>query len=257
MSARWILPEHDPASPLSEEWLFKVGAILFLLGGVLGGFGEVPHPRVDVTDPQLFTEAVAGSAIWIPIHLAGLLSVLLTLGGMMALYRSLSTQPERGLARLGLLSGVVGAATTAVWLALDGVALKRIADTWAASDGSGKEVAFTVARAIQEMVLPLQAVNTLIWFGLPFLAFGLAVIYSSGYPSWMGWIAVVGGLACILLSVVALLSGPNPLISGTLIPAFTMLNSVWLIPVSILLQRRARQLAAATALEQRGGPARA
>ena len=246
-----VPPEHDPESPLSEEWLFKVGASLFLLAGPLGGLGQALHPRPNPEIPLAVIEAVASSAIWIPIHVASMLSVVLTLGGLVALSRSLSTQPERGLARLGLMAAVIGAAITLVALAVEGVALKRIADTWAASSGTDRGVMTAVAVAVEELVLPLQALNTLAWFGAPFVAFGLSVVYSSGYPSRMGWIAVVSGGICIVLGVVQLLSGSA---SSTLLLAvtiFTTVNSLWLIPISMLLRRRARALATASLNEHR------
>lgn len=253
MSQSPTLPEHDHRSPLAEEWLFKAGAMLFLVAGPLGGLGQALHPRPDPDVALSMLETVAATSIWIPIHVASMLSVILTLGGLVALYRSLSTQPERGLARLGSIAAVVGAAVTLVALAIDGVAFKHIADTWAATSGADRDVATVVALAVEEVILPLQALNTLAWFGFPFVAYGLSVIYSSGYPSWMGWIAVVCGVVCIVLGVVQLFAGSGTSTLLLLVKIFTTINSLWLIPISMLLRRRARALAVASLNERLGG----
>jgi len=255
MSQNPALPEHDYRSPLSEEWLFKAGALLFLLAGPLGGLGSALHPRPDPDGQVSMIETVADHTIWIPIHVASMLSVVLTLGGLVVLYRSLSTQPERGLARLGLIAAVVGAAVTLVALAVDGVALKHVADAWAVTRDADRDMMTMVARAVEELSLPLQALNTLAWFGVPFVAYGLAVIYSSGYPSSMGWIAVVCGIACIVLGVVRLFAGSGNAALLLLVTIFTTINSLWLIPISVLLRRRARALAVASLDERLDGAA--
>ena len=246
MSQVPALPEHDYQSPLSEEWLFKAGATLFLVAGPLGGLGQALHPRPNPDDHLSMIAAAAATPFWIPIHVASMLSVVLTLAGLVALSRSLSTQPERGLARLGLMTAVIGAAVTLVGLALDGVALRHIADAWSITSGADRAVMTAIALAVEELILPLQALNTLAWFGAPFVAFGLSVIYSSGYPSRIGWIAVVAGTTCIVLGVVQLVSGFGNSSLLLLVTISTTINSLWMIPISILLRRRARALAVAS-----------
>lgn len=245
MTTRQVLPEHDYRSVLSEQWLFKLGSLLFLLGGVTGAAAGILHPHADPnsTDPEAFVSLISGSAIWTWIHVASLVGFLFTLGGFVALYRSLGTQPERGLARLGLTFAIVASAAGLVLLAIEGIAFKQVADAWAAAQGTDRQIFFVVAGALEEVSLALFSVTVLTYYGLPFVAFGLAVIYSDGYPSWFGWIAVVSGGACVLLGLAQLFTGEHALITGILIPIASNISAIWLVPISILLIRRSTALA--------------
>jgi hypothetical protein len=70
--------------------------------------------------------------------------------------------------------------------------------------------------------------------GVPFILFGLAVVFSRLYPTWLGWVGVVGGLGS-LTSGVAMFLG----VDLELYIAFALVVSVWMVAMGLLMWRRA------------------
>src|SRR5215218_4213903 len=102
----------------------KIGAVTLPLGVIVLVVSEYFHPsREDPMDfPAVFRE-YANSDIWIADHLAEYFGFLLLLGGLVALYYSVSAEPGAGagLAPFGLAAAVATAASFAVLQAVDGI----------------------------------------------------------------------------------------------------------------------------------------
>src|SRR5215211_2234531 len=175
----------------------RLGAVALPLGIIVLAVSEYFHPsRVDPMDnPAVFME-YAQSDSWTTVHLGEYFGFLLLLGGLVALYYSISTKPGvgAGLAPFGLAAAVTAAASFTVLQAVDGIALKRAVDAWASAPADQEVARFAAAEAVRWIEISM---NSLSYFlaGLTLFLFGLAIALGSVYPRWVGLIAVVSGLA--------------------------------------------------------------
>src|SRR5215211_6072108 len=175
----------------------KIGAVALPLAIPVLVVAEILHPsREDPMDnPAVFME-YAHSDIWTTVHLAEYFGFLLLLGGLVALYYSVSAKPGvgAGLAPFGLAAAVTTAASFTVLQAVDGIALKRAVDSWASAPPAQETAAFAAAEAVRWIEI---AMNSFSFFlaGLTLFLYGLAIALGSVYLRWVGLIAVVSGLA--------------------------------------------------------------
>jgi hypothetical protein len=111
----------------------RIGAAMLPLGVVVLLVTEVLHPsREDPMDNHAVFMEYAHSNIWTAVHLGEYFGFLLLLGGLVALYYSVSAKRGMGagLAPFGLAAAVTAAASFTVLQAVDGIALKRAVDAW-------------------------------------------------------------------------------------------------------------------------------
>ncbi len=175
----------------------RIGAPMLLLSIPVLVVAEYFHPhKEDPMDfPAVFTE-YAHSRIWTTVHLAEYSGFLLLLGGLVALYYSLSVRPgaSAGIARFSLAAAVTTAASYTVLQAVDGVALKRAVDAWASAPEAQKHAAFAAAEAVRWTEIGMNSFSNSLT-GLTLLLFGLAIALGGAYPRWVGLIAAVSGAA--------------------------------------------------------------
>src|SRR5215216_2555033 len=126
----------------------RIGALALPIGVVLIAISEIFHPsREDPMDfPAVFTE-YAQSNLWTTVHLGEYLGFLLLLGGLVALYYSISARPGSGagLAPFGFAAAVTTAASFTVLQAVDGVTLRYAIDAWISAPADQKPAAFAAA----------------------------------------------------------------------------------------------------------------
>jgi len=175
----------------------RLGAVVLPLGILVLVVAEIFHPaREDPMDfPAVFME-YSQSDIWTADHLAEYFGFLLLLGGLVALYYSVSAKPGvgAGLAPFGLAAAITTAASFTVLQAVDGIALKRAVDAWASAPPAQESAAFAAAEAIRWTEI---AMNSLSFFlaGLTLFLYGLAIAIGTVYPRWVGLMAMVSGAA--------------------------------------------------------------
>lgn len=175
----------------------RIGAVMLPLAVPILVLAEILHPhREDPMNNHAVFAEYAHSHSWTAVHLAEYFGFLLLLGGLISLYYSVSSRPGlgAGLAPFGLAAAVTAAASFTVLQAVDGITLKRAVDAWASAPVSEKPVAFAAAEAVRWTEIGM---NSLSFFlaGLTLLLFGLAIVFGSVYPRWVGLIAAVSGVA--------------------------------------------------------------
>jgi hypothetical protein len=175
----------------------RIGAAMLPLGVVVLVVTEVLHPsREDPMDNHAVFMEYAHSNIWTAVHLGEYFGFLLLLGGLVALYYSVSAKRGMGagLAPFGLAAAVTAAASFTVLQAVDGIALKRAVDAWVSAPAVQQSAAFAAAEAIRWIEIGM---NSLSFFlaGLTLFLFGGAIALGSVYPRWVGLIAMVSGAA--------------------------------------------------------------
>ena len=182
----------------------RMGAVALPIGVVLIAISEIFHPaREDPMDfPAVFTE-YAQSNVWTTVHLGEYFGFLLLLGGLVALYYSVSARPGSGagLAPFGLAAAVTTAASFTVLQAVDGVTLRYAIDAWISAPAAQEPAAFAAAAVARWTEIGM---NSLSYFlaGLTLFLFGLAIALGRVYPRWVGLIAVISGAAFMYNGVV-------------------------------------------------------
>src|SRR5215210_1632234 len=182
----------------------RMGAVALPIGVVLIAISEIFHPsREDPMDfPAVFRE-YAHSDVWTTVHLGEYIGFLFLLGGLVALYYSVSARPGAGagLAPFGLAAAVTAAASFTVLQAVDGIALKRAVDAWVSATAERESAAFAAAEAVRWTEIGM---NSLSYFlaGLTLFFYGVVIALGTVYPRWAGLIAVVSGVALMYNGVV-------------------------------------------------------
>jgi hypothetical protein len=215
----------------------RIGAVALPLGIVLIAISEIFHPaREDPMDFPAVFEEYAQSNVWTTVHLGEYFGFLLLLGGLVALYYSVSARPGAGagLAPFGLAAAVATAASFTVLQAVDGVTLRYAVDAWASAPAPQKTAAFAAAEAARWTEIGM---NSLSFFlaGLTLFLFGLAIALGRVYPRWVGLMAAISGAAFMYDGVVVVAyEGFVPSIVKTV---GLLLLAVWAFVMAVLMWR--------------------
>ena len=186
----------------AEAITTRIGAIALPLGIIL--FVVVtaifhPNREAPMDNPAIFTE-YAQSDSWVAVHLAQWFAALLIIGGLVALYYSITTKPEANaaaVARFGFAAALLTGASLTMLQAVDGVALKWAVSAWASAPAGGEVAAFSAAQALRWTEYSLQSYSNIL-LGLTLILYGLAIALGSVYPRWLGWLAAASGGAWIV-----------------------------------------------------------
>lgn len=191
---------------------------LTIAGGLMvGGFllnvilTAALHPSGEEDNhPSIFTR-YAGSGSWIAVHLGQFIGVLVTLSGLLVLYRVLRSAGASALvARLAAAAAVATAAVWAVLQGLDGVGLKQAVDHWVSASGPEKQIRFANAETVRWLEWGLQSYFRVL-LGLTLALFGAAILSGRQVAGWLGWTAVAAGVCSVVFGVDV---GYNGLASG-------------------------------------------
>lgn len=238
----------------ADRALLPLGAATAAVGVVLGVIGA-QHPEPDPDRETAFLEVISTYDFWTTLHVIELSAILVTVVPFVVFAGALRSQRGAGLARLALGFALVGAAVASVWMMLDGVGMKHIADDWAAATGVEQATAFRVANAFEDTILALYSLVVVLWWGVPPVLFGLAFARSTLLPAWVGWWAVAGGLFSTVLGMIQLYTQRTALVTHELIPIALTVVSIWPAVVAVWLWLRLRATPGAAVAATRGASA--
>ncbi|MEO5939785.1 MAG: DUF4386 family protein [Candidatus Limnocylindrales bacterium] len=216
----------------------RLPALLFVAGAVLGAVGNALHPHVAVST-TLKLQAIAGNGAWVAIHLTILVAILLVIGGLVGLARLLDDGPGGPLARLGIAAALLGGALVTVSSSIDGFVLKPLALDWVAAPASDSAVALRVADAVQQAGFGIWSIGILVFFGVAFACFGVAVGISGRFPAWLGWLAVTSGVGSSLAALLQIANTGEVQAAETLFFTTSLLATLWAFAVGVLVWREA------------------
>lgn len=225
-----------PASDEQRNALLKIGAGCAIVGTL--GYLALFLSHGDLPD-----ETAESALAWVAqkplsvLHMGIILCFLLWVGALIALASSLVEGTSWALGQLGAAGAMIGATLLAVHYRIDGPALEEVADAWVLA--AGAEQARLLDRG--DLVILMTGggfpLYVALFLGLPFVLFGLAVTFSSTYPSWLGWLGTAAG-------AVAFLVGTTNFVGLTFLPMqlfvlSVFLLDVWMIAIGVLMWRRA------------------
>ena len=226
---------------MQERTLLRIGAVSLIAGVVLFfiffALLQVDAPLSDPGDTEVILQSIVDSSIWAGFHDVVMAAFLLFVGGLLALYRSITAEPGAALARLGFAAALVGAVILSVSEGIfGGGAMKELADAWAAA--ADKSVPFTVAEAMVLVSFDIFSWGIVVFYGVAFILFGLAIALTDLYPKWLGWVAVVGGVGNALMGIVLFYQGWSQVTNAAWTP-FALVVTLWLLAMGVLMWRKA------------------
>lgn len=172
--------------------LLRIGAI----SGLVGAIGYLLAFLLHGNLPDETTESVLrfmSTRPWAAHHLAMILCFMLWLAALIALANSLNAGASWALGRLGQTSAIIGLVVLIWHYNIDGPALEQVADAWAASDGDQRALHLERGTILLQATTNMFPLYVALWLGLPFILFGLAMVHSADYPSWLGWVGASAG----------------------------------------------------------------
>jgi hypothetical protein len=211
--------------------LLLVGEVIFIAAGVL-------HPAREPANVHaaVFAE-YAASANWTAVHLGQFIGAALILFGLIVLYFALNVQPwgARWLARCAAVSAIVSIGLTAVLQAVDGVALKQAVDAWATAPAGEQTAKFASAELIRWVEWATRSYQYLM-LGAMFLLFGIAIAWAGGIPRFLGYLAILVGLAHVSQAWIV---GSEGFSAANSIPnlAGLVLELVWIVGMVVVAAR--------------------
>lgn len=228
---------------MQERTLLRIGAVWLIVGIVLFslalfvGIALIHGGPADSGDTRANLQAIADSPLWMGVNLVGLAALLLFVGGLLALSRSITKEPGAALARLGFTAALLGGAFLSIQLVLEGShTMKALAEACAAA--ADKEVPCAVAEAMFLVSADFGSWGSVVFYGVAPILFGLAIALTGLYPKWLGWVAVVGGVGMALIQIVQFSQGVSQVTSSVYVVAFLVVN-LWLLVMGVLMWRRA------------------
>jgi hypothetical protein len=224
-----------------DQDVIRIGSLCAIVGALLFMAANNVHPRspnIQITAMQV--ETVAHSDIWVTDHVLLLIGGLLLLPGLIAIQRSIQTGPGAGWAYFGYVSAVVSTAIWAVLMAIDGFTSKIVHVAWATAPEGEKAVALRVAEAMEQIDVGIFSTYIIVFFGLTFILYGLAVAKSGRFPQWLGWAALAFGCASFADGIAQGYMGLSVLVTNILFAGFSSLQTLWLLTMGILMWRSHR-----------------
>ncbi|MGH3736000.1 MAG: hypothetical protein ACRDT6_10315 [Micromonosporaceae bacterium] len=223
-----------------QGWTVRLGAVGGIAGSLLAMVGNLLHPATPSRDPQGVARVIADSALWLPVHLVIVVGLVLMLGGMAAIHRTVSGGLAGALSRLGWAAAIAGITIGVILVGLDGIAAKHLALAWASAPPSEAAAALRILTAEETVNFALAALFNLVFAGVTFILYGLAVAASGHYPPWLGWIVVAPGVLSVVVSAVQAYAGESTgltFAAGIISPTVITL---WVAGMCGLLLRRSR-----------------
>jgi hypothetical protein len=230
-----------PETPIDRRRVYRIGGGAAIVGALLGGVGNLLHPVTPIGDPEGVARVISESEIWVPVHLVIVLGIGLMLGGLVALYHSIQGGIAGVMARFGLFAGVAGVTIGLVLVILDGVAARQLAEEWAAAPPDEQPVSLGLVHANETINFALASLFNLVFAGVTFILFGLAVALSDVFPRWLGWVVVFAGASSIGAGLIQAFTGEPTDASRVLTILGPTVITLWLLVIGVLLVRKARQ----------------
>ena len=185
--------KHDAA----QRHALRAGAGLAIVGIVVIVVASRFHGGTDPADLQTVLPEYAANPHWKAAHLGQFIGFLCIAASLIILLRHLQETSDSVLALLGMTVVVIAAATFAANHAVDGVAIRYVAENWVSAPPKGKVAAMGLAQAVRHIE---QGLSALVAFNL-----GVALLLCSGailstrvLPGWLGAAAAPVGMVYLI-----------------------------------------------------------
>jgi hypothetical protein len=216
----------------------RLASLLLLIGATLLIIGNTTHPiDTDPTATSRLDLATAGG--WMAIHLTIAIGILAVVAGLSVLARAVDHPSGAAYARLGTTAAIIGGTTLViVFGALDGYGYATLATGSHHAGGIEREAIETVALALDTIDSGMTALGILCFFGVAMAAFGVALVNSRIVSRWLGWVAILIGVAGTITGLLFATLGPTALVINGLFRPVAMAATLTFIALAVALRRR-------------------
>jgi hypothetical protein len=236
-----------------DRRVFRIGGVAAVVGALFGMVGNLIHPVTPVGDLEGVARVIAGSEIWVPVHLVIVPGIVLMLGGLVAIRHSIRGGLAEVLARFGFTAAVMGATIGLILVILDGVAARQLAQEWASALTERRDLALGLVHANETINFALASLFNFVFAAVTFILYGLAVAMSGLYPRWLGWLAAGAGALSLAAGTIQASVGEPTDASRVLTIIGPTIITLWLLVMGILVLRKAGDVPArAVGVEARG-----
>jgi len=231
---------------MSQRHALRIGAVAAVFGGTMLVVGNIIHPREpgQLNDAETLLTVVAGSPIWVADHVVIMIALALLLGAFYGLTHSITGESGTAWARLAWGVSLIGVGLGVAFMLTEIVAMPALANAWANNSGAEKELVLAAGSAIFQLSLALSAGAALFLFGAAPLLYGVAMLRSDDYASWLGSVGVIFGSVSTVASVIQLFTGVTTLTGLVLVPIGIVVVTLWIIYLSVVMWRRSGQVSA-------------
>jgi hypothetical protein len=228
-----------PPTRREQRGIFRIGAVAGIVGSLLAMVGNLLHPATPIGDPEGVARMIAQSERWVLVHLVIVVGLILMLGALVALSRSIEGGLAGALAQLGSVAAVAGVTVGVILVIVDGVAAKHLADAWEAAPPEEAAAALRVVLAEEAINFALASLFNILFAGVTFILLGLAVAWSGEYPGWLGWVVVIAGVGSVAVGLVQAYTGESIGFTRIATIIFPTTITLWVVGMSVLLLRKA------------------
>ncbi|HET9493913.1 MAG TPA: DUF4386 family protein [Chloroflexia bacterium] len=232
VQAETALSEYD-------RWLYRIGGGLGIAGALLGLVGNLLHPATTTGDIEGTARVIAESDGWVAVHFTIVVGLILMLGGLAAIYHSIRGGLPGALMRLGFVAGVVGATVGLILVIVDGIAAKSLADRWAVAPPDEQSIALGMLLTEETINVGLASLFNVLFAGVTFIFYGLAVALSNVYPRWLGWVVMLAAVIGVVAGGIQAYVGDFTEITRILTIITPTIITLWLMVMGFLLVRKA------------------
>jgi hypothetical protein len=207
----------------------RIGPIAAIAGAIVLFVGTYLHPMsADPNIPRAAFAEYAASHHWVAIHLMQLVGVVLITASLVLLSRTMADGPAAEWATLGAAGAIASLSVASALQAVDGVAVKVMVDTWAATP---EPASFSAAFGVRQVEVGLASIGSLL-FGLTATVYGVALLIDGRLPRWIAVVAIVGGVPTAIAGVVIAHTGFSNAAMVINMPANALLL-LWMIALGI------------------------
>jgi hypothetical protein len=221
----------------SGAGIVRLGSWAGIVGSLLAMVGNLLHPATPTDDPEGVARTIADSGLWVPVHLVIVLGLILMLGGLVAISHTIEGGLAGALSRLGLLAAVAGVTVGVILVVVDGVAAKQLAEAWEEAPPDQAAAALRVLLAEETINFALAALFNILFAGVTFILYGLAVAWSGGHPRSLGWTVLVAAVGSILAGLVQAYAGEPVTFTRVATIIFPTVITLWVAWMGLRLLR--------------------
>jgi len=113
---------------------------------------------------------------------------------------------------------------------------KMMVDAWAAAAEPDKTTLFYSAYGVRQIEVGLASILGLL-FGLTVCVYGVALISDRNFVTWLGWLAIIGGIPTAIAGVVIAYTGFSGLAMSINMPSSSLIL-IWMMALGVLFWRR-------------------
>lgn len=233
---------------MADRNSLRLSGTLLLIGLLVYGVLQFPHPGSRIPTDQAQFAAYATSSTWAAIHLGQFIGLAILTAGLLVLFfaLNLSQGAPRTLGFFAAVSAGAAGALAAVVSAVDGVALKQAVDAWASAPAAEQATQFASAEAIRWLETGARSYQEFT-SGVSLALFGITIVWTARLARPIGYLMGLSGLLLIAMSWIAGTQGLDSATRSLLFNIGSLFDLVWAIWLLVVAWRMKASVEAGSA----------